>query len=66
MKTQFDSPVTLKFWWISGHSRNFHGVKSIERKGSDMVVETDRAIVLVNWNNVTVLEEVECTSNKAD
>lgn len=58
MKQDFDN-ATIKIWFVSGASRNFFYVSSIERQGDTLsVITSGDALYLVNWNNVTMIEEV--------
>lgn len=58
MRQDFDN-ATIKIWFSSGASRNFYYVSVIERRGDTLSVNTSGgALYIVNWGNVTMIEEV--------
>jgi len=59
MVAHFDN-ANLKFWFINGNCRNIPNVVEIERQGDSMLVLTsDDCTYIVNFSNVTLIEEVE-------
>lgn len=56
---QFDHAY-LKLWFVGSNlSRNFNDVMTIERNGDVIKVwRYNGDVYIVNWNNVTMIEEV--------
>jgi hypothetical protein len=59
MFAHFDS-ATLKFWFVNGNCRKIAKVVEIDRQGDSMQVLTSEGnTYIVNFSNVTLIEEVE-------
>jgi hypothetical protein len=55
--TKFDH-VLLKFWFTGGISRNISNVIEIAREGNFMAVYTGNATYIINFDNVSMIEEI--------
>jgi hypothetical protein len=57
--TVFYDHAYLKFWFVSGQSRNLEKVMAVQRIGNTLkVANSSNSIFIINFDNVTLMEEV--------
>jgi len=58
MRVKFNQ-ANIKVWFVSGTCRNFHGVDWIDYDWAVTIHTANDTTYLLNWNNITLIEEVE-------
>jgi len=58
VNTVFNNAL-IKVWFSSGACKNFEHVTSVVRKGDGLTMVTDGNMVILNWNNINFVEEVQ-------
>jgi hypothetical protein len=57
--TVFYDHALLKFWFVSGQSRNLQNIMAIQRIGNTLkVANSSNSIFIINFDNITIMEEV--------